>query len=354
MQGTFLLPASSCSKQRSKMKKLTLLISFIVLFLAACSPEYIPTPPTIVATSAQIAVDTTIPLPTNAPPPINIPSATRVPVALTSAQQAAIMSLSSTLNLTADQIKVISTQVVIWPNGCMGVQRIGVMCTNQQVSGFVILLGANGKQYELHSNQDGSEIVSAGGVQASDPAQDAVKNYLASALGIDASQITVVSDTEVEWPDSCLGVAQDGIMCAMVVMPGHLITLQANNVEYEFHTNEDGSEIQPATLALTWKRNGGIAGFCDSLTIYLSGEANADNCKAAVRNGNLLPAEMTQLETWVMQFGQVNLDESDPANVSDRMTRQFSLFGDGSAQPSSADRQTLISWAQDLYQRLYK
>ena len=108
-------------------------------------------------------------------------------------------------------------------------------------------------------------------------------------------------------------------MCAMVVMPGHLIMLQANNINYEFHTNENGSEIQPATLALTWKRNGGIAGFCDSLTIYLSGEANADNCKADMRNGNLLPAEVTQLETWVMQFGQVNLDQSDPANVSDRM-----------------------------------
>lgn len=329
-------------------------MSFIALLLTACSPEYIPTPPTIVATSAQIAVETTIPLPTSAPPPINIPSATRVPVALTSAQQAAITSLSSTLNLTADQIKVISTQAVIWPNGCMGVQRIGVMCTNQQVSGFVILLDANGEQYELHTNRDGTEIVPAGGVQASDPAQGAVKNYLASALGIDASQITVVSDTEVEWPDSCLGVAQDGIMCAMVVMPGHLIMLQANNINYEFHTNENGSEIQPATLALTWKRNGGIAGFCDSLTIYLSGEANADNCKADMRNGNLLPAEVTQLETWVMQFGQVNLDESDPANVSDRMTRQFSLFGDGSTQPSSADQQTLINWAQDLYQRLYK
>ena len=181
-----------------------------------------------------------------------------------------------------------------------------------------------------------------------------MKNYLASALGMDASQITVVSDTEVEWPDSCLGVAQDGVMCAMIVTPGHLITLQANNLQYEFHTNEDGSEIQPATLALTWKRNGGIAGFCDSLTVYLSGEVSGDNCKADVRNGKLLPAEMTQLETWVTQFGQVNLDASDPVNASDRMTRQLSLFGNGSAQPSGADQQALFSWAQDLYQRLYK
>ncbi len=35
-------------------------------------------------------------------------------------------------------------------------------------------------------NRDGSEIVPSEGVQASGSAQDAVKNYLASALGMDA------------------------------------------------------------------------------------------------------------------------------------------------------------------------
>ena len=92
----------------------------------------------------------------------------------------------------------------------MGVQRMGVMCTDQQVPGYIIILAVNGKQYEFHTNRDGSEIVPSEGVQASGTAQDAVKNYLASALGRDISQITVVSDTEVEWPDSCLGVAEDG------------------------------------------------------------------------------------------------------------------------------------------------
>jgi len=336
------------------MKKLTTLISLVVLFLAACEPEYIPTPPTMAAPSTQVAVGTNNPLPTNMSQPTSIPLATRVPIGVNPAQQAAITSLSATLNLPADQIKAISVQAVIWPNGCMGVQRMGVMCTSQQVPGFVIILEANGKQYEFHTNRDGSQILPSEGDQALGPVQDVVKNYLASALGIDSSQVTIVSDTEVEWPDSCLGVTQEGIVCAMIVTPGHLILLQANTFEYEFHTNEDGSEIQPATLALTWKRNGGIAGFCDSLSVYLSGEVSGNNCKSDTRDGNLLPAEMTQLETWVAQFGQVNLDASDPANASDRMTRQLSLFGNGSAQPSSADQQTLINWAQDLYQRIYK
>ena len=30
---------------------------------------------------------------------------------------------------------------------------------------------------------------------------------------------------------------------------------------------------------MTWKREGGIAGFCDSMTVYLSGEVHANSCK---------------------------------------------------------------------------
>lgn len=321
------------------MKKLLVHAGLLLLALAGCAPRTPTALPTTGVTSSPVEA-----------------TPTRSPVDLTSAQRAAIASLSGTLGLPADQIKLISTQAVTWPNGCIGVQRIGVMCTAQQVPGFVVVLEANRKQYEFHTNHDGSAVVPANGVQASGPAQDAVRDRLASMLGIDAKQITIVSDAEVEWPDSCLGVAQEGIMCAMIVTPGHLITLEANDIQYEYHTNADGSAIQPATLVLTWKRKGGIAGFCDSLTVYLSGEVNGFSCKpgADVRNGSLLSSERAQLENWVMQFGQSNLDASDPVGVSDRMTRTLSLFGKGSGQPSSADQEVLFSWAQNLFQRLYK
>jgi hypothetical protein len=334
------------------MKNVFFWISLIGLFLAACEPEFIPTPPPTRTKESSSPVP--VSFPTSPPIPTSIPLATHLPADLDSAREAAVTSLSSTLDLPPDQIELVTAQAVIWPNSCMGVQRGGVLCINKQVPGFVIVLGANGKQYEFHTNQDGSLIVPAGGAQASGVARDAVKKHLALMLGIDANQITVVSDTEVEWPDSCLGVAQPGIMCAMMVTPGYLILLRANDLEYEYHTNMDGSEIQPATLALTWSQDGGIAGLCDSLNIYLSGEATVNNCKGDARNGNLLPDEVKQLDTWVTHFGRTNLDASDPAGVSDRMTRQLSLFGKGKTQPSDPDQQALFTWAQDLYHRVYK
>lgn len=65
--------------------------------------------------------------------------------------------------------------------------------------------------------------------------------------------------------------------CAEVMVPGYLIALEAGGQTYEYHTNSDGSIVRPGNLLLTWERNGGIAGFCDTLVLFGSGQAEGVN-----------------------------------------------------------------------------
>jgi len=194
-----------------------------------------------------------------------------------------------------------------------------------------------------------------------DAAEDAVRAQLSSNLGIEEKGISVVSNDRVEFPDSCMGVAMQNVMCAQVITPGRIIVLESNGVQYEYHTNEDGSRIQPATLALTWKREGGIAGFCDGLTVFLSGEIYGDQCKSqpsgtmGIFAGLLSAAEQKQFSSWINDLGQVDVDASDPENVSDRMVVTLQFFGKGSRQTvSSTNQEALLEFAQSLHQRLYK
>jgi hypothetical protein len=62
-------------------------------------------------------------------------------------------------------------------------------------------------------------------------------------LNINNEPIQIVDVQQVQWPDTCLGVQQPGIMCAMHVVDGFKITLSANNQSYEVHSNLDGSQI---------------------------------------------------------------------------------------------------------------
>lgn len=190
------------------------------------------------------------------------------------------------------------------------------------------------------------------------PSQRAAISSVAKNLGMAADQIRVVSTEAVEWPDSCLGISMEGVACAQVITPGFRIVLDVAGRQVEYRTNEDGTVILPATVALTWDRVGGIAGFCDRVTIYLSGEVQGSNCNTSqtVEKSltDLLSAEeIATLNEWVSKYGLVEIDASDPEGVSDRMTVTLKLFGTGTEQISSPElQQDLLQFVQSLNDRL--
>ena len=327
------------------MRRVLFVLAILIMVVTACAPEVAATEEAPSITEEATSVD-------------EQPTPTHIPVDLTPAQRAAINALMEQFSLTADKIKLVSTEAVTWPNGCLGIVRMGVMCTQNEVPGFKIILEADGQKYEFHANQDGSVVMLAEGAQESADVEQIVIKQLAANLGLQESDISVVSSTTIEFNDACMGVAMEGIMCAQVVTPGHIIVLEANGVQYEYHTNADGSRVQPATLAMVWKREGGIAGFCDTMTIFRSGEVYTTQCKpqAEGRMGtfaNLLSSDQQkQFMDWMARFGVANLDASDPKGVADRMVVTLNLFGSGSKQATKSEQQALFGFAQDLFQKV--
>jgi hypothetical protein len=319
------------------MRRTLFLIAVWILLITACGPV------TPAATEEASSPDEEV---------------TSVPVDLTPAQLAAVTSLSDQLSLAVDQIKLVSTEAVTWPDGCLGIVRVGVMCTQAEVPGFKIILDAEGQEYEYHTNEDGSVVLLAEGDQNSGAVEDMVIKQLAANLGLQESDITVVSSKEIEFGDACLGVAMEGVMCAQVVTPGRITVLEANGVEYEYHTSQDGSRVQPATLAMVWKREGGIAGFCDTMVIFRSGEALASKCDAPAEEkmgtfvGLLTSREIQQFSDWTTELGEAKLDASDPKGVSDRMVVTLEFYGSGTEEPTESQQQAMFEFAQDLYQEL--
>ena len=190
------------------------------------------------------------------------------------------------------------------------------------------------------------------------PAQLAAVEVLSANLGLPADEIRVVSTEAVNWPDACLGIKVQEQVCAEVITPGFRITLEGDGKKVEYRTNEDGTQIRPATVAMTWKREGGIAGFCDYMTVYLSGEAQLSSCKQGKPIEKRLidilsEEEMARLDEWLSTYGNVSIDASDPKGVADRMVVMLSLAGTGSRQTLSRQAgQELLSFAQELHLRL--
>ena len=315
------------------------LLLIMLASIAACSPG-------AAATEESVTID---------------PTPTLVREDLTREQSLLVARLSESLGVPVEDIRVAVTEAIDWPDGCLGIQKIGVMCTQAVVPGFRFVLEVEGKQYEFHTNKDMSVILPVEEpTVAAGPAESTVIKQLAANLGLQASDVSVVSSKIVEFGDACLGVAQEGVSCAQVVTPGLIIVLEADGVQYEYHTSADGSRVQPATVALAWKREGGIAGFCDTLMVFRSGEVFTNSCNAQADGkmgtlANLLSsAERSQFNNWLAAFGETDLDASDPKGVADRMVVTLEIFGIGSGEPAATEQQELFNFAQDLYQELAK
>src|ERR1043166_9147397 len=154
---------------------LSVMTLLVFLFLSACGasaatqgPEQPAIPPD---------------QPTSTPTQVPTPTPTHVRVDLTPAQLAAMKALAEQLSLSVDKIAMVSTEVVTWPNGCLGIVHMGMMCTQNEGPGFKIVLEANGQKYEFHTNQDGSIIQLAEGAQNAGEVEQELIKQLAANLG---------------------------------------------------------------------------------------------------------------------------------------------------------------------------
>lgn len=78
-------------------------------------------------------------------------------------------------------------------------------------------------------------------VAGSEAAVQAAKRDLAQRTG--ASNVSVVSATAVQWPDSALGCPKPGRFYSQVVTPGYRVVLSAAGKEYEYHSDLDGTVV---------------------------------------------------------------------------------------------------------------
>lgn len=72
----------------------------------------------------------------------------------------------------------------------------------------------------------------------------AAQQQLRAELGVEADAITVTSFEPTEWPDACLGLPDEGEMCAQVITPGYLVILNAEGDTHRARTNQDGTVVR--------------------------------------------------------------------------------------------------------------
>jgi hypothetical protein len=201
------------------------------LLWTACSP---------VPAARTPVTETQVPLEN---PPAAIPTeSSSTPAAYAEAVAQSRKALAGELGVAETEIRLASVEAIDWPDSCLGAPKPNEDCAVVLTPGFLIRLEAGGKTIEMHSNQNGSDVRQAQpGDSGQDPSVKAIA-LLARLAGLKIEETRTARIEQRDWPDSCLGAAELGEVCASVVTPGYFFELQNGDQIYWLHTNQEISD----------------------------------------------------------------------------------------------------------------
>lgn len=180
---------------------------------------------------------------------------------------------------------------------------------------------------------------------------------LAARLNLTPEQVKVIAFEPREWTDSCLGLGSPAEICMTVITPGYLVRLNADGLEYVYHTDADGKSMRMAgglglmpadgQQAIFWQREGGIAGFCDTIQISTNGFYALTSCNGTALTGQLLESQLELLLSFSAGFASFTQETSDEA-MADGVTVELVFSGSGPKQASPDEQQVIGAFAAEI------
>ncbi len=102
----------------------------------------------------------------------------------------------------------------------------------------VLLLGACGQKTPTEAPGEDVDLPPEAATKA--------ERALSGELDVPPEEVQIVSYERQEWPTACLGLQEANEVCAQVITPGWLVTLEAQGKTYVYHTDEDGDIMRLA------------------------------------------------------------------------------------------------------------
>ncbi len=347
------------SRQRYGPLPFSLLFYTILALLVGCT---------------AIAPDRSAPgstLPTGSTP---APVASQVPAAQNQRQVLAMQ-----LGIDVNAVTIAEVTPTTWPNACLGKPDPTELCAAAITPGYQITLVANGDTYRYHTNVEGDHVRLAGAPKrVPDPVVLSWSHL--NGHGCDSAQIGL---SDVAW-----GRCQGTLMHVPLLNPNHqqaiaefyvnFAPFEATTVAGEIQFNGAGTQTAtPAQqrmlaewarlvwqeaaagrsgaswgLALAWHREGGLAGFCDDVAVYVTGEVYLSACHGEepvdLAHFRLGAAELATLFTWLDRYAPFEYQWSDPA-TSDAMTVTLVFAGVGEQEAHGPEQALLVDFAQNLF-----
>lgn len=163
---------------------------------------------------------------------------------------AVIVDLSKQTGIPAGQLQITQYSRQTWSNGCLGLAKPGEICTQATVEGWRVVL-SNGQRNWVYRSDLGGRVLRLEASQSTTnnsknlPADvaNAVLRDAAQRLNLSSSQVKIVKAERRTWSDGCLGLGRLQDLCAAVVTPGWLVTVESGQQRLVYRTSDRGGAV---------------------------------------------------------------------------------------------------------------
>ncbi len=301
-----------------------------------------------------------------------------IPGAALAAQQV----LAAQLGLFPEEIKIIAVEKNDWPDACLGVAVAGQMCAQVITPGFRVVLEANGKRYEYHTDTTGSAVRLALAPKASLAhtilSWEGMVNQVCQKLSVSQTMLVFgeCEGAQVSLPlqsadrrvdldyfikkytsfdtETVAGKIKFAGLGSVTATP----TEQRMLAEWARRLIGEVQAVPPSgysPIVFAWHRQGGIAGFCDDVIVYLDGSAEVSSCKSqqpqSLNRIRLTSSQMQQIYNWFDTFKAFDT-LSGNKGAADGMIIHLVFNGQGAKTSPEEMQDALSGIASEIVQQI--
>jgi hypothetical protein len=296
----------------------------------------------------------------------------------------ALLELATLLNTLPEKVQFESLAEQDFPDSCLGLALPDEMCAQVITPGYAGVALVEGQPYAFRASLDGGEVR----LENSLPPRFLEAGFSWKLDNKDGCRIAeFYADSagfgmcEGQWSEASYVVPRRAAQYADFVKqysgcfdqptPAGNVTFlgQGSTAPDEtqlrmlaewalqvYQEQSSGQSDENQRLVLTWNRSGGIAGFCDELRIYRSGEAVLSDCRkgqpdAPVKTQWLSADEMKQVYAWMAGWKSFEWEQSGPG-TADALTTRLTFAGSGKGKAGLTDQQAVADLAARVFERL--
>jgi hypothetical protein len=265
-------------------------------------------------------------------------------------------SLADELGVDPGRITISLIESARWEDSCLELPASGESCDPTEIDGYRVEMTYSGQTFTFHTDLLNA-FRRAPQNTWSQPALQA-QRLLAGLLGYEPDSIQILSEQPTTFGDSCLGIHIAEIACAQLRTSGMVITLQAGEQQFVFHSALNSREpvlaeaagYSTSTPTLTWSRQGSRQGLCDDLLLYLNGWGVQYSCIGTTGRTpgvlSLTPAQQRQLLRWALAYRPFDYRQTSVDGIAESMI----FFGLGKADPGFEEEKAVAEFAAQVLQ----